>query len=129
MDTVTSDQPADHGRIMLGMVLMSAGALMLIERMGMADVRLTWQLWPVFPLALGLVRLIDPPRRRDGRPKSRRSGAWLAFIGCWGLMNESHVYGFNYDNSWPLVVVVAGVTIVWRATEIAPSAPHAERRC
>ena len=41
MDSVTSDPPAQHGRIMLGMVLMAAGILMLIERLGVADVRLT----------------------------------------------------------------------------------------
>ena len=36
-----SDPPAQHGRIMLGMILMAAGLLMLIERLGIADVRLT----------------------------------------------------------------------------------------
>jgi hypothetical protein len=52
---------------MFGMLMMAAGILMLIERLGVADVRLTWQLWPLFPLALGLLRIIDPPQRRDGR--------------------------------------------------------------
>jgi membrane protein CcdC involved in cytochrome C biogenesis len=37
MDSVTSDRPAQHGRIMLGMFLMAAGILMLIERLGAAE--------------------------------------------------------------------------------------------
>ena len=40
MDSVTSDPPAQHGRIMFGMVLMAAGILMLIERLGVADVQI-----------------------------------------------------------------------------------------
>jgi hypothetical protein len=38
---------------MFGMLMMATGILMLIERLGVADVRLTWQLWLLFPLALG----------------------------------------------------------------------------
>jgi len=104
---------------MLGMLIMSVGLLMLIERLGVADVRLTWQLWPLFPLALGLLRIIDPPQRRDGRAQSRRSGLWLALVGCWGLANEFHFRGLDYQNSWPLLVVFAGITMVWGAAENA----------
>jgi hypothetical protein len=128
MDSVTSDPPAQHGRIMLGMVLMAAGILMLIERLGVAEVRLTTELWPLFPLALGLLRIIDPPDRRDGHARSRRSGAWLAFIGCWGLANELHFQSFDYQNSWPLVVVFAGITMVWGAAENARIIDRTERQ-
>ena len=37
MDAVTSDSPTQYGRTMLGMFLMAAGILMLIERLGAAE--------------------------------------------------------------------------------------------
>lgn len=128
MDSVNSDRPAQHGRIMLGMFLMAAGILMLIERLGVADVRVTAQLWPLFPLTLGLLRIIDPPYRCHGQVRSRRSGLWLAFIGCWGLANELHFHGLDYQNSWPLVVVFAGITMVWGAAESARIIDRTERQ-
>lgn len=118
---MTDDRPTQHGRIMFGIVIIAAGVLMLVDRLELANVYLTSRLWPMFPLGLGLLRLIDPPALCDGRSPTRRSGAWLVFIGCWGLMNEFHVLGFDYGNSWPLVVVFAGVNIVWRSIE-APAA-------
>lgn len=113
---------------MLGMLMMSAGVLMLIERLGVADVRLTWQLWPLFPLALGLVRIIDPPRRRNGAVRSRRSGFWLTVVGCWGLANALHFRGLDYQNSWPLLIVFAGATMVWGAAEGANGYDQMERQ-
>jgi hypothetical protein len=112
---------------MLGMFMMAAGVLMLIERLGAADVRVTTGLWPFVPLALGLLRIIDPPHRRDGRPRSRRTGVWLAFIGCWGLANELHFHGLDYQNSWPLVLVFAGIAMVWGAAENARIIDRTER--
>jgi hypothetical protein len=127
METPTSDRPAHHGRIILGMFLMAAGLLMLIERLGVADVRVTSHMWPLFPLTLGLFRLIDPPLVHYGRQRSRRSGVWLTCIGGWGLVNEFHLQGFDYQNSWPLVIVVAGIMMVWNAADHATS-PQIERQ-
>ena len=109
------------------MFLMAAGALLLVDRLNVAEIRVTSQLWPFFPIALGLVRIIDPPIRGDGRVCSRRSGVWLVLLGGWGLANEFHVYGFHYENSWPLLVVLAGLNMVWRSVD-APSKPAPEER-
>jgi cell wall-active antibiotic response 4TMS protein YvqF len=102
------------------MFLMAAGALMVIDRMDLAEVRLTAYMWPFIPLALGLVRVIDPAIRPDGRVSSPRSGVWLVLLGCWGLANEYQLYGLDYQNSWPLLIVLAGLNIVWRSVEGAP---------
>lgn len=132
MDTVTgddpNDRPANHGRIMVGILAMTAGALLLMERLDLAEVHLTSRLWPFFPLGLGLLRIIDPPQPEDGRHRSRRSGVWLVFIGAWGLVNEFHLWGFSYASSWPLVVIFAGANIVWRAVQEPPRGSKHERR-
>lgn len=128
MDTVSPNRPTHHGRIMFGILIMTFGVLMLVERLEIARVHLTSQFWPFFPLALGLVRFIDPPARRDGGPCSPRSAAWLIFIGLWGLANEFHFHGLDYHNSWPLVIVFAGINIVWRSIEEPAPRQRDERR-
>ena len=105
---------------MFGVLIMAAGLLLLIQRHNLADVYLSSRLWPLFPLGLGLLRVIDPPQDSRGRVRSRRSGAWLVFLGCWGLVNEFHMYGFRYENSWPLMVIFAGLSMVWRSTARRP---------
>ena len=122
---MTQEGPVRHGRIMVGAVIMAAGVLMLVERLDLADVHLSSRLWPLFPLGLGLLRLIDPPIGRDGRVRGRGSALWLTFIGCWGLANELHLRGLEYQNSWPLLVVFAGLLIVWRSFD-APATGRQE---
>jgi hypothetical protein len=109
------------------MALMSTGALLLVDRLDLAEVRISSELWPLFPIALGLVRLIDPGLRRDGTLCSRRSGLWMLLLGSWGLANEFHVYGLDYQNSWPLLIVLAGLNMVWRSVEAPPGPTRAER--
>jgi hypothetical protein len=117
VSSATPEPHANHGKIMLGVVITAAGLLLLIEQLNLADIHLTSRVWPLFPLGLGLLRVIDPPLSGGRLERSRRSGAWLVFIGIWGLMNELHTFGFDYGNSWPLVVIFAGVNMVWRSAE------------
>lgn len=128
MNAAMDRPPANHGQIMWGILIAAAGVLMLVDRLDLAHVRLSSRLWPLFPLALGLLRFIDPPLSRAGGTRSRRSGAWLLFVGGWGLANELGLYGLTYESSWPLIIMFAGVTIVWRAVEQPAAAARVERR-
>ncbi len=107
---------------------MANGALLLIDRLGLAEIHITAHLWPILPLGLGVLRLIDPPVTADGRPRGRRSAIWLVFIGCWGLLNELHLFGLDYGSSWPLLLIFVGVNMVWRSTEMPAAGRHRERR-
>jgi cell wall-active antibiotic response 4TMS protein YvqF len=52
------------------------------------------------------------------------------FVGCWALANEFALFGFDYGTSWPLVVIGAGVLVVWRALDpvTRPSPPGAQEQ-
>jgi hypothetical protein len=126
MDMDAPSRSTNHGQVMVGIVLMAAGLLLLIDRMDLAEIYLTRRTWPLLPLGLGLLQLVDPPSERGGR-RSRRSAVWLLGVGAWGLANEFHLYGLGYRNSWPLLIVLAGVNMVWRATGDAPARSE-ERR-
>jgi hypothetical protein len=101
-----------RARVIFGLLIMVVGALMLANRFNW---RLDVSIWPWFLIALGLLRLVD--ESPDGKEcmSSRRMALWLVFVGAWGLLNEYRLFGLHYGHSWPLLVVGAGVFMVWRA--------------
>ena len=128
MDTAERCHRTRHGQIVWGVLLIGAGALMFLDRLDLTELDLSAHIWPLLPLGLGVLRLVDRPLTPEGRSRYHRSAAWLIFIGCWGLLNEFHVFGLDYANSWPLVVIFVGLTMVWRSTGMPAPGTPAERR-
>lgn len=116
MDTQLQGPHRNHGRIIGGIAVILVGLTMLAERTGFDGVHRSGRYWPLILIAIGAVRLTDASGR-EGRHRSRRGGAWLVFVGLWGLVNEFQAFGFDYGTSWPLLVIGAGLGIVWRAWE------------
>ena len=71
-------------------------------------------LWPFIPLALGTAHLTRPDLSDDGH-RSLRTGLWFMFLGAWGLGNVYGVLGMHYRKTWPVLVIAAGVMLVWEA--------------
>lgn len=117
MDNTEQTGSRSHGRVVVGLLIIAAGLVMLADQIGLSEVRVSGRFWPLFLIALGVVRLVDPPVHRNGRAGSRRTGAWFIYLGLWFLLNEFHVYEFDYQTSWPLLIVGAGIIMVWRAFE------------
>ena len=115
MTTGNEGQERNNGRIFAGLAVILAGLAMLGDRVaGLHGMHLSARYWPLLLIALGLVRLSDSSLRH-GRRRSRRGGAWLVFVGVWALLSEWHVLGLDFGTSWPLLVIGAGIVIVWRA--------------
>lgn len=112
-----SDRVPARRPVLIGLLIIAAGLVLLADRTGVTGIHLSGGFWPLVLTAFGLARLIAPPTERGGRPKSRRTGVWFVFLGCWFFVNEFHFYGFDYGTSWPLLTVGAGVVMVWRALE------------
>jgi cell wall-active antibiotic response 4TMS protein YvqF len=109
--------PCEPGtsRVVAGLIVMIVGLALLADRLD-AAVRFPGHFWPLILVVMGAARLADSATSAQGR-RNIRSGAWLLFIGLWGLINEFHVFHFDYGSSWPLLVIGAGVGIVWRALD------------
>lgn len=116
MTTQIEGPRRNDGRIVGGLIVIVVGLAMLADRTGFDGLHLSGRYWPLILIALGLVKLAGAPGP-DGRRGSLRPGAWLVFVGFWGLVSEFHAFGLNYGNSWPLLVIGAGLGIVWRAFE------------
>jgi hypothetical protein len=116
MDSQDSDRQPNGGRVFVGLVIILIGLALVTDRTGFYELHLSGQLWPLILVALGTLKVLDPGRC-GGRPRSRRGGVWLLYVGCWGLVSEFHLVGFDYRTSWPLLVIGAGIIVVWRALE------------
>lgn len=120
MDIPQSEPPrrSRTDLISAGVLIAVVGVLLLVDRVSDRDVPLVTAWWPLLLIALGVVRLDDPePSRRRQRRPGARPGAWLVMVGLWGLVNEAHLFGFHYGNSWPLLVVATGAMMVWRSVD------------
>ena len=96
-----------------GLFLILFGAMLLSGRFRAEDAA---SYWPFLLILIGIVRLVDPPA--SGRVvRSRRPGAWLVFIGLWGLVSEFGLFGLDYASSWPLMIVGVGLMLIWRSFE------------
>lgn len=111
-------------RILLGLLCLFVGGVVLLDRAGIGRQHLPEQLWPFVLITMGFVHLFDAPADAWQR-RSRRPGIWLVIIGCWGAVNEFHLFGFDDETSWPLLVIAAGTIMIWRALD-PPIAPHAD---
>jgi LiaF transmembrane domain len=120
--TPTPSRP-NVGLIVVGLIVLTMGGLLLADRYFSLDVRLMRSWWPLVPIVMGAVRLATAHPYPDGRSRSRRSGVWLIMIGLWALVSDSHLFGFTFNTSWPLLVIGAGVLIVWRSLETGARVP------
>lgn len=119
------------GAIAAGVILLGLGAAMFLDTTGATDfhLHLGRLIGPLFLISIGTSMLLDRSAlvcgvrsstvdgempRRHRRRGGAASGVWLIGIGAWLLAVQSHVFGLTYHNSWPLFLVLSGITVVIR---------------
>ena len=124
------DQPSTpsfrFGAVTGGLIVLTVGAAMLLDSTGTFDIRIGRLIGPLVMIAIGASMLLKAggagwmcgARRGDARPgrhgRSGFGGLWLIGIGSWMLVSQTHLFGLDFDNSWPLIVILAGVMIMIR---------------
>ncbi len=93
-------------RVVWGIFLIALGAMFLLERFGVIGDPLDGNWWPAIFVVLAINHVIE---RRIG------SALMFASLGAWFFICELHWQGFTYGNSWPLLLVGIGASIVLKA--------------
>jgi len=85
------------------MFLIALGVAFLLDRFDVIDLPHVGQMWPAIFFALGAIHIVE-----------RRLGSGLNFLlmGAWFFACEYEWMGFTYRNSWPLLLVGIGLSIV-----------------
>ena len=98
----------DVGSLAVGLLIMLLGTAFLLEQLDFYDIREVWRFWPMVLIAVGLVQLLRPG---DGRPS-----IFLLLMGVWLQVSTLGLWGLDWGDSWPLLIMFIGASLVFDAT-------------
>jgi hypothetical protein len=99
----------------IGSMLILIGTILLLQQLDVfylydLGIRSIWQLWPFIFVVIGIGKLADAPTLYHiGK------GLWLVFLGLWLYVSINHVYGLSFSETWPAILIVWGVSMMWES--------------
>jgi len=106
-------EPHMMPRLFVGLLIMGAGIVLVLDQLGLADASSVLRLWPLALVAVGLVKIVNPAR--EGA-----TFAGVIFV-CVGLALLLHTFAvINIWRLWPFVFVLVGGRIAYRALWFDP---------
>lgn len=97
-------------RFILGFGLIAVGVLFTLDNMGLLYADDYLRLWPLLLVALGVGQLVAA-----SAPSERIGGAIWVVIGGWLLAYELGWVRYGVFDLWPLVLVMIGGSLIFRA--------------
>jgi hypothetical protein len=103
------------GHIGVGIFLLIVGGALFLDKIDVLNIDIVnnvsiWRLWPVIFIAIGIGKLLDAEF-----PREYHKGFWMLFMGLWFLVSELHIFGLNYHDSWPILIIGIGISILWKS--------------
>src|SRR5262249_1558688 len=105
---MASETRVHVGRIVFGLFVSWLGILFFLDQMGWIDLGNVWRFWPLFLILIGVVQLLSPGRR------SVFGALFLMALGGAFLLNEFHVFHFEWQHMWPAFLVIGGLAMMLR---------------
>ena len=93
------------GQLVAGVILVGLGVVMALERFSGFQIYGLYRLWPLIVIGLGVARLLA-----GKTTKERSSGLFLLFLGGWFLINTLRIYGLDWGESWPILLILLGLS-------------------
>ena len=107
MDQLLESKRHARKRIFWGLILVGLGVMFLFEHFEALELAMMWRFWPLILLVSGLVDVLSATRW-----KHIGEGMNQIVIGGWLLACLEHLWGFTWNNSWPVLLIGIGTTIV-----------------
>jgi predicted membrane protein len=112
MDGGKAGRPSS--RLVLGTVAIILGILFTLNNLGTIEVGDYVHFWPVALIAFGLAVFLEA-----GKLPGRFAGAILMLAGTLLLLNYLGVVRFHLHDWWPLLLILLGISIIWRGYDRA----------
>lgn len=100
----------DLSRLIIGLAVCALGVLFTLDHMDVLDAGNLLEYWPLFLVAIGLSRLLQAPGGQG-----RGFGLILVVVGTWLLLYNLELVDFGIRDVWPVLLVLVGAGMVWRA--------------
>ena len=105
-------------KVIIGLVVICAGILFLLENLGVAIGINLWDFWPVALILIGLHHISGPSETRQSF-----SGAIFIILGVLFLVNNLDIIFFDIGTFWPIIVILLGIAIIKNAVWGGHKAP------
>jgi predicted membrane protein len=107
MNSDNTEFKRDRGPVIGGVVFIVVGSFLLLEKMGWLPSGFVLHFWPMIFVVVGIVKLVYA----GGRP----TGAVLVGVGVLLQLREMDVIHLNLWDLWPVLIIVAGLAMLWQA--------------
>jgi predicted membrane protein len=112
MDSGKSRIPSS--RLVLGAVAIILGILFTLNNLGIIEAGDYLHFWPVALIAFGLAVFVE-----SSKTPGRFGGGIVMLAGTLMLLNNLGVVRFRLHDWWPLLLVLIGISIIWRGFDQA----------
>jgi hypothetical protein len=103
-----TNQRIDASELSWGLILITVGVVFLLDRLDIADFHyVIHHFWPMILVVLGVSKLFNA--------RTVWNGCWLIAVGVWLQISALHLFGMTYGDSWPLLLIAAGICVIGRA--------------
>jgi predicted membrane protein len=99
------------GRFIFGLLVVAVGVLFTLDNLNLVHAEHYLRFWPAALILLGVSHFIPPADA--GR---RVWGVIWMFAGTWLILEELHIVNVSLWAFWPLLLVLIGATLIWKAT-------------
>jgi hypothetical protein len=96
-------------QVLWGLLLAGLGVAFLLDQLGIYEVRHLWHYAPLLMVVAGINQTIGYPSAREFT-----NGLWIVFVGLWLFAVIEGIFGLTWRNSWPLFIIISGVTMAIR---------------
>ena len=104
---MTTSRAQYTSQLIWGGILLILGTALLLNNLEVFYLGQVWRHWPLLLVLFGIGKLVtaEIPRQQGG-------GVWLIFLGAWFYISIFKVFGFGFHDSWPILLVGVGVSMV-----------------
>ena len=96
-------------QVLWGLLLVGLGVAFLLDQLDIYEVEHLWHYAPLLLVIAGINQTIGYPSAREFT-----NGLWMVFIGLWLFAVIEGLFGLTWRNSWPLFIIISGVTMAIR---------------
>jgi predicted membrane protein len=97
----------------IGVLIIVVGLLLFLDNLDILESDSILQWWPILLIAVGLVKLFE-----RGASGGRAFGFVLLLVGTVILLNNLHITYINLWDLWPVLIVLVGGSMIWRAVSM-----------
>jgi predicted membrane protein len=95
------------GTAILGLGVLAAGAILLLDNFGLTDAEKLFDYWPVLLILVGISHFVRPQGSRR-----YTAGSIFIFVGMVILLSNLGFISFGIWDLWPVILVIAGLSLI-----------------